>query len=217
MPWKCFVIARSPYCRLSLRRFTFSKSTVGDTNVGFREVEKLCPKGKGYSHDASVLIAHQVEAGSVHSSGKGAFQEDSRWPVKCEACEYVFAEEDQWQVNYDELWKGAPDGKLYTLRDMPPGATWHADWFPEGDPTFAGPDGKVWCVMMPGGVEWIVYGPSRDAQGNAGAKWQVAGAPPAITVHPSIGIGKRYHGFIKGGIVSEDYDGRKFLGVPRTA
>ncbi len=221
MPWKCFLIEPSPYCRLSLRRFTFSKETVGDTSIGFRTVEKSCPRGKDWGHDAFVVIANQVEAQNERSTLKGEFEGDPRWPARCVSCAYVFEERDQWQVNYDQLWKGSPDGKLYVLRESPPGAMWHAHWLEDATPNrYTGPDGKAWCLMMPGGVEWIVYGHSSIGEGKdrkEGPKWQVSGAPPNITAHPSIAIGKRYHGFVKGGVISADCEGRKFPAWPSTA
>jgi hypothetical protein len=61
-------------------------------------------------------------------------------------------------------------------------------------------------VMMPNGdvfcIDAAVSG-KRDG-------WAVTGDPPNITVHPSINIVGRYHGFIKNGVISEDVDGRKF-------
>lgn len=77
---------------------------------------------------------------------------------------------------------------------------------------YVGPDGGAWCVMMPCRQEWIVYGPSSD-----GTKWTVTGVPPLITVHPSIGMGKVYHGFIRAGIITPDCEGRTYPDQPHTA
>lgn len=40
--------------------------------------------------------------------------------------------------------------------------------------------------------------------------WAVKGTPPNITVHPSINMNGRYHGFIKDGVITDDCEGRKF-------
>lgn len=45
--------------------------------------------------------------------------------------------------------------------------------------------------------------------------WTVHGAPPAITIVPSINMVGRYHGFLQNGVVTEDVDGRKFEGLAR--
>ncbi len=200
-----FLIAETEYCCLSLRRFSYSSS------------QNQCPKGKGYGHDASVVIDPKVTEPSNRVSRREEFAGDSRWPTKCSSCDYIFQETDQWQVNRDRLWKGSPDGKLYTMRESPPGATWVADWFPDHGPNgdWSGPDGKVWCVMLPAGVEWIIYGYASGPEPRK--KWNVEGTPPNITVSPSIHQVGYYHGFINGGVVSKDGDGKKFPHWPSTA
>jgi hypothetical protein len=208
MGWRCFRIEPTDLSRLSLRRFAYSSDA------------KACPKGKGYGHDASVVIADAVREPPVRKGGKDGFDPDSRWPAKCTACSYVFQDGDQWQVNYELLYKGAPDGKLYVLRESPPGATWIADWFPDEGPNgqWTGPDGKVWCIMLPSGMEWIVYGHSSGpAKDQKGPKWTVQGVPPDVTVSPSIHQVGHYHGFIRGGIITEDCEGKKFPKWPPTA
>lgn len=230
MPWKMYLIEPTHLCRLSLRRFAYSgKRTIGNTTIGFSEVDKQCPRGKDYGHDASIVIAEQVEELSGRHAGREGFESDARWPIKCASCDYVFDNDDRlgmgdpWQVNYDPLWKGAPGEKLYVLRENPPGATWHADWFPDEGPNgeWTGPDGKVWCVMMPGGLEFIIYAYSSQKGPNGerlkGPKWIVHGTVPEITVAPSIDITGHYHGYINGGIISEDCESRTFPGIPRTA
>jgi len=194
--------------RLSLRRFSFSAP------------EKHCVKGKDYGHDASVVIADEIHEPPVRKGGKDGFEGDPRWPAKCASCDYVFGESDQWQVNYELLYRGAPDGRLHVLRENPPGATWIADWFPDEGPNgqWTGPDGKVWCIMLPSGMEWIVYGHSSGPdKGPKGPKWSVQGVPPDITVSPSIHQVGYYHGFIQNGVITDDCEGKKFPKWPSTA
>jgi hypothetical protein len=203
MPWKMFLIKPAPFMRRSLRRF-------------FQTSRPDAPKlPENHYHDETGVIDEQLpcpEDTAGRATEKGEYANDPRWPKACR-CGYVFHEDDHWQVNEERLWHGCPDGKLHLLRDHPPGATWICDWFPKEGPNgqWTGPDGNVWAVMMPAGVEWIIY--SHASQSNQ--KWQVTGTPPGITVSPSILQVGLYHGFIKDGVITEDCDGRKFEGVPR--
>lgn len=192
--WKLFMTERTKWSRRSLRRYASGSKC----NV------------RSY-HDASVVIDPQIEVAPGEQGGfmEGEYKDDPRWPKACD-CGHAFQEDDNRQVNVSPLYSGSPDGQLYILREMPPGGVWDSPWFDIAK--YRGPDGKTWCVMMPGGQEWIVYGPSSD-----GNKWQVTGTLPNITAHPSIGIPGYYHGFIRDGVITEDADGRKFEGIPRTA
>ena len=196
MGWKCFVIEPADVCRRSLRRY----SNISANSHSFHDVEAII--------DPEIPKAEVEE---VCRSGSGEFEGDPRWPKAC-ICGYKFHPEDHWQVNVIRLYRGSSDGKMYTLRDrgLPIGAMWEASWLDH--PNWNGPDGKAWCIRFPGGQDWIVYGPSSD-----GKKWTVSGDPPILTASPSIGIPGTYHGFLKNGVISEDVDGRKFEGIPRTA
>jgi hypothetical protein len=204
MAWKMFLIEPTNFCRRTLRRF-------------YNSSEKGPVTGEHF-HDGDVIIDDQFDAGA---GGHGRatlgeeYRSDPRWPKSCR-CGYAFDDRDHWQMNETRLWKGSPDGKLYPLRETPPGATWAADWYPEEGPNgqFSGPDGKAWCVMLPAGMEWIIYG---FASGNPKSKWDVQGVPPQITVNPSILQTGFYHGFIRGGVITDDCDGRKFPQWPATA
>lgn len=203
MPWRCFMVEPSEFCRRTLRRF-------GGNG-------KSCPTtfpGSMTYHNAEVVIDETFE--SPGESGrallKGDYEGDIRWPKYC-ACGYAFHPEDNWQVNECRLYRGAPAGKLYALREHPPGAIWRATWMEEiQNNPYAAPDGKVWALMMPSGMEWLIYGPEAG-----GGKWTVTGTLPKITVSPSINQVGVYHGFVKEGIVSEDCEGKKFPKWPSTA
>lgn len=160
-------------------------------------------------HNAEVVIEPKIPAVMVEevSRSEGTIDpevmRDPRWPIACK-CGYKFHPEEHWMHNVTRLYEGSPDGKLYILRELPIGAMWNACWLLDGKTEagisrYAGPDGKAWCVMLPGGSEWIVYGPASDA----GEKWDVQGVPPNITVHPSINAVGVFHGHIKGGLISE--------------
>jgi hypothetical protein len=199
MPWRCFVVEESPFCRRSLRRYA----------------DGPCPLTT-WIHDATAVIDPRLEGGTEGGFLKGDFSGDPRWPAAC-ACGRTFTEEDHWQVHVDRLYRGFPDGTLRCLRDRgtPPGAMWLAPWLADGSDRYSGPDGKAWCVMLPGGTEWVVYSYASGPEPRK--KWDVSGAPPDITVHPSINLTGVYHGHIVAGVVSEDTEGRTFAGIPRTA
>lgn len=206
MPWKCFLPLPSEFFRRSLRRYN---GNLKCPHPAQQWAPGVRPWMGGY-HDAEVVIDSEFAAPPEEEGGTlgREFADDPRWPGRC-VCGYEFKPEDHWQANTTRLYRGSPDGKLYVLREFPPGAMWDAPWLEDYG---RGPDGKNWCVQMPCGEEWIAYGPSSN-----GGKWVVQGSPPNITVSPSIHLVGRYHGFLKGGIVSEDCEGKKFPGVSRTA
>lgn len=196
MPWRCFMTEPSEFCRRSLRRYASGTSS--------------------HYHDVEDVIEGQFLEPNGMGSGMGreGYEGHPGWPKAC-ACGYAFREEDNWQVNETRLYRGAPDGKLYPHARAPAGAIWRATWMEDISPNpYAGPDGKVWALMMPSGYEWLIYGPSSN-----GGKWSVTGELPAITVSPSIAQqgGSAYHGFVKNGVITDDCDGRKFDKFPSTA
>lgn len=56
----------------------------------------------------------------------------------------------------------------------------------------------------------LVDGQCYDGQRGYYDGWTVTGTPPQISVHPSINMVGHYHGFIQNGVITDDYDGRKF-------
>ncbi|MCU1384989.1 MAG: hypothetical protein JWL71_3686 [Acidobacteria bacterium] len=82
---------------------------------------------------------------------RAAFSADPRWPAQC-ACGYAFTEAVERQVNRDRLYRGAPDGQLYSLSNAPVGAMWDA-WWMTGRSN--GADGICLVVKTPGG-DWMV-------------------------------------------------------------
>ena len=206
MPWKMYLIERTDFCRRSLRRYAKSS------------LPGRVPDPKHYC-DVTVVIDEKFYSpgdNNGRSDNIAGYENDPRWPKTCDKCSQPFLAEDHWQVNEERLWSGSLDGKLYILREHPPGATWPCDWFPEEGPNgqWTGPDGKAWAVMMPAGMEWMIY---SYASGNPKQKWSVSGTVPKITVSPSIYQVGYYHGFIRDGIITDDCDGRKFPQWPSTA
>ena len=198
MPWKIFIIYDTPFFRREFRRYSHEK----------------CEKTRAGIHNVSVVIDPQVPSeGKVPTSGHPDEEDknDPRWPKAC-FCGRPFHPEEAWQINHQPLYRGFPDNQLYALRDpgIIPGAMWDAFWLP---PAYAGPDGKRWCVQLPGDTEFLVYGTDSEHH----RQWTVTGTAPKFTVSPSINATGVYHGFIQDGIVTEDCEGRLFPNIKRTA
>lgn len=66
-------------------------------------------------------------------------------------------------------------------------------------------------VMLPSRCPWPI---DRLATDNAGrmlaSGWTVTGDPPAVTVHPSINLKGRWHGWIRDGVITDDCEGRRY-------
>jgi len=75
-----------------------------------------------------------------------------------------------------------------------------------------GSDGLSLVVRLPGGDGWPIDFLSSD-----GGHWTRTGVPPRITTSPSVNMKGVYHGWIRDGVITEDCEGRKFAGIPRTA
>jgi hypothetical protein len=132
--------------------------------------------------------------------------DDPRWPGKCDRCDYIFTAEDEWQKNFDLVYR-TDDGREFTLVSpdqmtndkasmAPSGAMWEAPWMGTG------PDGKSFVVRTPGG-DWHIDGDYTHG------RWTRTGVPPNLTVTPSILCGTRsdgswvYHGFLTSGKLLE--------------
>lgn len=186
--YKCFLVEPTDQFVYVLRRYLW------------REVEK-CPLPRGY-HDKSVVIGqgprvHTPEDcwgwGGVNEA-QWAAHSDPRWPTRCD-CGYEFKDTDGWQPNEDVLFKGAPDGQLYRLHELPVGAMWYATWMKD----WLGPDGKHLVVKCPSG-DWSPDGPAKDST----FPWRRTGVPPDVTVTPSIDFGPgKFHGWLTGGILRD--------------
>lgn len=66
------------------------------------------------------------------------------------------------------------------------GAVW--DWGKHG-----------WAVRLPGPSLFYQHRKAKD-----GTEWQTSGEPPNITVNPSINVEGVWHGWIQGGVISDD-------------
>lgn len=183
----CFWIERTDRVEVRLRRFVHSS-------------EAKCPGPYGY-HNADVVIYPDVPSAEwLKPRADGVIENlrtledmraDPRWPAKCDGCGYGFTSDDEYQINPEPLYAGAPDGRLYTTENAPPGAMWDAKWNPDA---WRGADGISLMVKIPSGVacdvdvgEWKRTGDPRR--------------PETLTVKPSIRHGDQWHGYLTDGVL----------------
>lgn len=194
---RCFWLEPTSKAEESLRRYSSS----------------TCPAGGFSYHNAEVVlgqVAMPAELAGLVGRGDDSFpHDDPRWPTKCDACDYVFDADDNWQHKIDRLYQRDDTGELVTIRRAPVGAMWHSPRMAEfRKPAKPTPDGLYIYVKTPGG-DWPVDGPSSD-----GGYWKRTGTPPHITVRPSIGIGRAegggwaFHAFLTDGVLKRCSDSR---------
>jgi hypothetical protein len=129
---------------------------------------------------------------------------DPRWPTLCDACGYVFQDDDGWQVWVDDVYRDPITGEECDLEKAPNGAMWDAWWLREHD--WFGEDGIALMIQTPAG-EWAVDKPVETGAG-AGTPWHREGIPSTglVTASPSILIGRPsrgrlFHAFLNDGVL----------------
>jgi hypothetical protein len=163
MPHKVFWLEPTELERVWLRRYRSSS-------------ESSCPLPDKY-HNAFVFLKDRPHADShmmdAQEDPDRPAKDSSLWPALC-GCDYTFQDSDRFQVFNMQLFRGAPDGNLYTLRDVPAGAMWNADWL-AGYEWATGPDGISLHVKLPNGNDWCV---DQEASNCDKKQWQpVADSP----------------------------------------
>lgn len=161
MRWKAFWIEPVDQERVWLRRYA------GDTKCSTRTG---CHDAMVFLKDRSTINLKSLD----HPDDPDRPPKDSPlWPQQC-ACGYVFTESDHRQVFDWQLYRGAPDGKLYTLRDVPPGAMWNAEWLSKFE-WATGADGISLHVKLPNDHDWNV---DQEASNCTRTQWTpVPGEP----------------------------------------
>lgn len=169
--------------------------------------DRSCPKAFGMCC-ARVVIANEVS----DSEWAWPADDDPRWPTHCDDCGADLGEGSRG-MSHPELYRGAPDGVLRRLAEMPVGATWDATWWHRGE-RYKPPDDVVLVVKLPNGHDWMPDGPAANSDKIPG--WTRTGDPRQanVTARPSIGSPwppgheRYYHGFLTDGLLKACGDSR---------
>jgi len=193
---ECFWLEPVELARSSLRRY---QRVLDYTAV-------TCPGNPMRHHDTSVYIGdvpYPYDPQGILGYGKDDVpHDDPRWPKTCHVCGYAFKDDDNWQHNVSQYFRDARNGKLYTTRNMPPGAMYDAKWWDH-----PGPDGISLAVVLPPEKTDPEYGQSSvwhpdTPPHNGSAPWTRTGTIPKVTCTPSI-LTPDYHGFLIDGWLVE--------------
>jgi len=84
-------------------------------------------------------------------------------------------------------------------------AEYRRDWLGRRLPLF---------VLLPNGEEFSPDFAYAWARGKEQQGWTATGTPPLLTVQPSINCIGRYHGWLQGGLLSPDLEGRRYPPFP---
>lgn len=176
---KCFLLNESEQTKLFFRRYKQASS---------------CPDRKR-GHEARVFwkeVTNYPGEPKEPLEITDEMKKRLKFPTTC-SCGYEFDYEDEWQIFRQTLWENKELDLVTTLQDAPAGAMWKAWWYKDDD----------LFVKLPNGSDWNI-----DGEATNGKQWTRTGAPPNITVKPSIGIkdqngGWDYHGKLQNGWLIE--------------
>lgn len=188
---KCFMIEQTNQVRRYLRRFTYSS-------------KKPCGTS---SHEGGKVFLDTIEFPvnthmKIEHCDDTLIRKHDKWPKKCEKCDYIFLDEDEWQIFPERIFRDPNTGNLHELCDVPAGAMWDARWWMDPDKNlkyedgWVGPDGLSLYVMLPNRCEWFIDGMANNSKDKHG--WIRTGVPPMITANPSI-LAADYHGWLRNG------------------
>lgn len=191
MAWECFLIEPTDRVRRWLRRYSHGDLHGFDCAHGYHTAKTLIEDGPAIDRPGGSYATDPMECP----------RDDPRWPTHC-TCGYAFRPDDPWQLFYQRLYRRTDTGADCTIEDAPIGAMWFSDW--HLTPRTTGPDGHSLSVMTPGGP-WDIDWPSVSGGG-----WTRTGTPPHVTASPSIHAVGKYHGFLQGGVLTDDLEGRSY-------
>ena len=228
MPTPCYLVEETGEQRLSLRRFGFGPSETephrhacpGRDQTGRYQLgcDASTPDLETlpiiYHPEGSNLAGYRMKPPDVP-------HDDPRWPTVCSFCGQPFTHDEMWQENGDPIMRvtialpGAAleVGEVATLRDLPPGAIWEAQWAVEWAQGF---DGRAFICRLPDGHDWQIDGQATNCTRKGDKRhrcWLRHGDPPRFTIdkNPSeltcaAGAGSilspGYHGFLQDGILT---------------
>lgn len=210
MPTPTFWTEPSGRVRLKLRRFVFADH---DDDSG------SCPDRTGY-HNATVPVGEAPERRQENNIlglfEPSEFADDFRWPTKCDACDYVFNDKDEWQVFQETIYRRPDTDGEWPQRLLPPGAMYDASWLPDN---WKGADGIGLAVLLPVAPDhaWLVDVEASNCtrKGDFSHKcWIRHGDPRTepVTVDKNgdtcaAGAGsiavEGYHGFLQNGVLTD--------------
>jgi hypothetical protein len=195
---RCFFLDETDFYQVSLRRYLWD-----------------LPEGQCH-HDGEIMLGIEHHAEHPTSGDRGVAHDDPRWPLKCDACGFVFNGVGEWQVNYNMLLQIRGTQERTTFHDAKPGAMWYADWMIHAltkGTRYQGPDGHCLVVRTPGG-DWMIDGRANNCglpNDDEHKCWTRAGDVPNITVSKVYGptcsagagsiVAGSYHGFLRNGIL----------------
>lgn len=180
MAWKCFLVEHRGEMVVRLTRLAMNRYCPHD-QTGLRFCRTEVPVGR-----APALWDEKEDGYRFHRSPDlEPWLLDYRWPTHC-TCGYEFVDSDARQMNHELIYVGL-DGREYEMHRMPIGAMFENGWDRKG------PDGKSMTVVLPPGRPYDFW--NIDGRATGGGYWTRTGAPPDLTVIPSIKSGA-YHGFL---------------------
>lgn len=210
MPIKTFLIVRTNNAHVSLRRYA--------------TVDGGCVPGHSYHNESTIIGTCDVWKEErkdgfrdwvyAHNAPESVDHADPRWPTKCEYCDYLFQDNDPWQITTDDIYRRTDNDTALSLRDAPEGAMYDAEWLPEA--FGVGEDGRRLHVVCPGGFTWHIDGRASNCtlpDDKVHKCWVRHGVVPNITVDKdgvtcSAGGGSiiagKYHGFLRNGEFTEN-------------
>lgn len=194
---KCFFTSPVDRAALYLRRYVSNSSGQCTGPMSFHN---------NMTYFGEVGIKTDAEGCWSGSERMDVPHDDPRWPTHC-SCGYQFTEQDEWQHFVDRLYT---DGtRTWPHRELPVGAMFYADWYPQNMFWDNKTDGHL-MVVTPGG-EWNIDARASNCtlpDDRQHRCWVRHGEPPTIHVDKvghtcAAGAGsilqKSYHGFLHNG------------------
>lgn len=193
---KCFFIEPTERCEERLRRYArgddkcLGRYSFHNAETFLRVVDRSVTPG----NDAWPALS---DAEIPH--------DDSRWPVQCDGCSYVFTESDHWTIQRQQIYVDKATGLEHRLSDQTPGMMWDAFWMHRSR---TGPDSRYLCVVCPNGRTWEIDSRCSNCalpDDNEHRCWIRHGEPPNLIVDKNgktcaAGAGSiqagDYHGFL---------------------